>query len=328
MQQQSFIAPNISAALLLVKETLGADAVILSTERQPGGNIKITAGIDDGVSVLPATKPKAQTEQIRPQSKPLDIELIRKGLEYHGILPFVSNKILTEVQKEAAKNQFEEADKILIKVFDKLFRYYDILEASTPFKLFMGICGSGKSACIAKVATQSKLKNKQSCIISTDNRRAGANIQLKAFADILKTPFYVVENARSLYSKLQELKTSYDFVLIDTPGINPFVKKDIELLQTYAEVVSAQMIMTLDAGKNAADAFEIADIFANLGANCLFPTRMDLSRRMGSIFSIAGSVGFKLGAGGTGISIAEGIGKINSSTLSRLIISPYNDKRR
>ena len=105
MQQQSFIAPNISAALLLVKETLGADAVILSTERQPGGNIKITAGIDDGVSVLPATKPKAQTEQIRPQSKPLDIELIRKGLEYHGILSFVSNKILTEVQKEAAKNK-------------------------------------------------------------------------------------------------------------------------------------------------------------------------------------------------------------------------------
>lgn len=328
MQQQSFIAPNISAAFLLVKESLGADAIILSTERQPGGGIKITAAIEQGAARLSSSRPKPPTEPSAPAVKPLDIELIRKGLDYHGILPFVSNKIITEAQKEAAKPQFENTGKALSKVFDNLFRYYDILEASTPFKMFMGICGSGKSACIAKVATQSKLKNKQSCIISTDNRRAGANIQLKAFADILETPFYIAESARSLYTKLQELKNRYDFILIDTPGINPFIKQDIELLQTYAEVTSAQMIMTLDAGKNAADAVEIADIFSGLGVDCLFPTRMDLSRRMGSIFSIAGSVGLKLGAGGTGISIAEGIGRINSASLSRLILSPYSDKRR
>ena len=328
MQKQSFIAPNISAALLLVKESLGADAIILSTERQPGGGIKITAAIEQGAARLSSSRPKPPTKPSAPAVKPLDIELIRKGLDYHGILPFVSNKIITEAQKEAAKPQFENTGKTLSKVFDNLFRYYDILEASTPFKMFMGICGSGKSACIAKVATQSKLKNKQSCIISTDNRRAGANIQLKAFADILETPFYIAESARSLYTKLQELKNRYDFILIDTPGINPFIKQDIELLQTYAEVTSAQMIMTLDAGKNAADAVEIADIFSGLGVDCLFPTRMDLSRRMGSIFSIAGSVGLKLGAGGTGISIAEGIGRINSASLSRLILSPYSDKRR
>lgn len=53
----------------------------------------------------------------------------------------------------------------------------------------MGTPGSGKSTAIAKAATQARLKGIKCVIVSTDNVRAGANQQLKAFAEILDVEF-------------------------------------------------------------------------------------------------------------------------------------------
>ena len=116
--------------------------------------------------------------------------------------------------------------------------------------------------------------------------------------------------------------------MIDTPGINPFVAKEVAQLRTYAEAVDAEMIMTMDAGKNAWDAVETADVFAGIGAGCLLPTRMDLIHRIGGVLSIAGLVGMRLGASGVSSSIADGIGSLTASTLSQLVLNTPSLKGR
>ena len=112
------------------------------------------------------------------------------------------------------------------------------------------------------------------------------------------------------------------------PGINPFVAKEVAQLRTYAEAVDAEMIMTMDAGKNAWDAVETADVFAGIGAGCLLPTRMDLIHRIGGVLSIAGLVGMRLGASGVSSSIADGIGSLTASTLSQLVLNTPSLKGR
>ena len=113
--------------------------------------------------------------------------------------------------------------------------------------------------------------------MSTDNVRAGANSQLQAFADILGTDFCFVKTPRGLYDTVEEARQKYALVLIDTPGINPFLPEEVEKVSLLAEAVRADMILTMDAGKNTFEAVEIADIFAEIGARFLLPTRLAFS---------------------------------------------------
>ena len=78
--------------------------------------------------------------------------------------------------------------------------------------------------------------------------------------------------------------------------------------------------MTMDAGRNAADAVEISEVFKKIGAECLLPTRLDLSRRIGSIISIADVCQMKLGAAGVSASIVQGIAKIDANALCKLLL--------
>lgn len=85
--------------------------------------------------------------------------------------------------------------------------------------------------------------------MSTDNVRAGANSQLQAFADILGTDFRFVKTPRGLYDTVEEARQKYALVLIDTPGINPFLSEEVEKVSLLTEAVRADMILTMDAGK-------------------------------------------------------------------------------
>ena len=81
------------------------------------------------------------------------------------------------------------------------------------------------------------------------------------------------------------------------------------------------MIMTLDGGRNVSDSVEIADIFSSLGADCLLPSRLDLTRRAGAVLSVPGCTGFRLGAAGVGASIVQGLSKVDSRSLTKLILA-------
>ena len=59
----------------------------------------------------------------------------------------------------------------------------------------------------------------------------------------------------------------------------------MEKVSLLAEAVRADMILTVDAGKNTFEAVEIADIFAEIGARFLLPTRLDLTRRIDTVLS-------------------------------------------
>lgn len=324
MRLQPFIAPDISAALLQIKTKLGADAVIVSTEKLADGQVKVMAAVETEEL---AFNDDEQVESLSPQIVFNESE-IRQGLEYHGVLPVCKDKILANCRRIAETKQLADSHKVLSSCFSQLFKFYDILDTSRPLKMFMGVSGSGKSTGIAKAATLCKIKHQSCCIISTDNVRAGANQQLKAFAEILETPLICLRDAKDLYRYVQNRRQNYNIILIDTPGINPFVAKEVAQLRTYAEAVDAEMIMTMDAGKNAWDAVETADVFAGIGAGCLLPTRMDLIHRIGGVLSIAGLVGMRLGASGVSSSIADGIGSLNAAALSQLVLNTPSRKGR
>ena len=316
MRLKTYTAANMNEAFALVKQELGADAIIVNTENTEDGGVRITAAEEEKDFSF------SEKEEVFPEPRRRDFDdsRIRESLKYHGVIKQTREKILANIRQEYYDSG-EKDDKVLLeRCLNKMFGYYKMLERKHPFKLFMGITGSGKSTAIAKVATQAKFKKISCCIVSTDNIRAGANNQLQAFAEILETPFSCAKDAQSLYEKAASSAERYELVLVDTPGINPFEEKEVSLISPLVRALKADVIMTMDAGRNSYDSVEIAEIFSKLGARYLLPTRMDLTRRIGGRISVAESTGMALGAAGVSSSIVQGIAKIDAKSLARLLL--------
>ena len=92
-------------------------------------------------------------------------------------------------------------------------------------------------------------------------------------------------------------------------------------LRSLAEVVKCEMVMTVDAGKNSFEAVEIAEIFNQFGIKYLLPTRLDLTRRIGSLISIAGCCRIGFCAASVSSGIAQGLASVNHKSLAKLILS-------
>lgn len=318
MKVRKIIAENMASAMLRVKEELGADAVILSDEKTEDGKILLTAAVEEKIEF-------GFDFRDEPENVPLpllfDDKILRESLQYHGVIRALRDKFLAQARKIALEQKIVDNRRLLSLVFDCFYSYSDILDLQTPVKLFMGTPGSGKSTAIAKVATQAKFKNIKTCIISTDNVRAGANKQLEAFAKILDIDFYFCKDEKSLYETAGEAQKLYTLVLIDTPGINPFIESEVERIAKFADVVKNEAFLTIDAGRNTYEAVEISEIFAKLGARHLLATRLDLTRRIGAVLSVAGCGKFSLCSASVSSSIANGLAAIDSRSLARLVLS-------
>lgn len=318
MKIKNITARNMTEALGQIKAELGDDAVIISSENTADGGVLVTAALEDDFEI---TFDETDKADIIETSKTFDERYLRECLEYHAVVQNIGEKIVALARQISREQSLSDDKAVLEKVFDKLYRYEDILDLTQPVKLFMGTPGSGKSTAIAKAATLAKLKKIPTCIISTDNVRAGANKQLEAFAKILELDFYFCKDERSLYQQVNEAKKQYRLILVDTPGINPFIPSEVDRVGKFAEVIKNQAILTMDTGRNTFEAVEIAEIFAKIGAASLLPTRLDLTRRIGAVLSVAACCRFSFCAASVSSSIANGLAPIDSKSLAKLVLT-------
>lgn len=318
MKIKQIEAANMAEALSQIKSELGEEAIILSTEKTSDGHILVSAAAEEPEEIYIDDDDKVEMVS---SSAIFEEKHLRDCLEYHGVLDVVSEKILATARQESRQMSQQDEKEVLSKTLEKLYAFSEILDMRHPVKLFMGTSGSGKSTAIAKVATQAKLNKISCCIISTDNVRAGANKQLEAFAEILNVDFYFCKNKNELEQKVEVCKNQYGLVLIDTPGINPFIEKEVMRVAEFCKVLGGQKILTMDAGRNTMEAVEIGEVFMDMGAQYLLPTRLDLTRRIGTVLSVAACCDMGFYAASVSAAIANGLAEINSKSLAKLILS-------
>lgn len=316
MKIKQIIAANMTEALAQIKSELGEDAIIVSSEDTANG-ISVSVAIDEKEEIFFEDDDKVASIS---SSEIFEEQHLRDCLEYHDVLSAVSGKILATARQESRLLFPKDEKKVLEKTLAKLYAFSDVLDMRHPVKLFVGTPGSGKSTAIAKVATQAKMHKLSCCIISTDNVRAGANKQLEAFAEILAVDFYFCKNKNELSEKVRECKNKYGLVLIDTPGINPFIEKEVARVADFCNAVNGQKILTMDAGRNTMEAVEIGEIFMDMGVQYLLPTRLDLTRRIGTVLSVAACCDMGFYAASVSSAIANGLAEINSQSLAKLIL--------
>ena len=309
MRLKSFTANSLPEAMGRVREALGPDAVILSTQPSDDGKgVRVTAALEDS--------PLESLAFDAPEGIAVSIDEIGEALAYHRVPPGLFDRLVGA----AAALPAEDETLALGGALDNEFDFAALPEGPTPRPLMLiGPPGAGKTATAAKLCARVRLAGGQASLITMDTVKSGGMAQVTAFAEALGARLESAPDVDAL-AALAEACPKDRFVVIDTVGANPFDGQDMGRLARAARAAGADPIAVLPAGGDAADCAEAAVAFAEVGAARRIVTKIDTARRFGGFLSAAQAGGMALMAAGASPNISNGLLPFNPVSLARLLL--------
>lgn len=315
MRLKCYAADTMAEAMAQVREELGDDAIIVSTQRAAGGQgVRITAAVEEPVAL------DDEIETVLSGVEPSPIaETVRENLTYHGVTAGLLERLVGRVRALEVSDPTMACAAALDEHFS--FAPLPARKSPRPF-LIVGPPGAGKTITTAKLAARARLAGRQVSVITADTVRAGAMEQLSAFTRILDITLHKARGPESLRSTLDETLGLHDLTFIDSPGLNPFNNNDLAYLRQMIEAADVEPILVMAAGGDSLEACEIAQAFAGAGATRLLATRLDMTRRLGAVLSAADAGQLMFCDVSVNPHVANGLCAINPVSLARLIVPP------
>ncbi len=322
MRLKSFTAKNTKEAMQMVREELGEDAIIVATHEEKnavgGRQVQITAAIerDNFYPDDHQDEPNEDWMYADDDNETMVIEEVTETLLRHT----VPENVLEQIVSCASVLGIDEPRLALLAAVENLFRFNPLPSegAEKPF-MMIGPPGAGKTLAVAKVAARSAINGANVAVITTDTQRAGGVEQLSAFTNLMDIDLKVAKTPLELKEALLQTR-SHDQVIIDTSGTNPFDNQSIKALAQLIGAVDVEPVLILPANMHAEEAGETAEIFANLGAIRFIPTRVDVSRRLGSLLAAAYQGGLSFADVSGTAKVADGLSHLTSKRLTQLLM--------
>ncbi|MBU0726066.1 MAG: hypothetical protein KJ904_13245 [Alphaproteobacteria bacterium] len=293
-----------------IREQLGEEAIIVSTQKGENGGVRVTAALD----MIDDLDDPVMDHHHGPVTEDM-ADLLAEALERHNVPGRLTDRLL----RTAGSLHSGDPVLALAGALDTHFRFAPLPE--NDFRrpvMLIGPPGAGKTLAIAKLATRAVMSRRQVNVITTDVVKAGGVEQLQALTSVLKLHLNTAHNPADLKrfcgARADRLQ------LIDTAGINPFDKDDVAGLKAMIDAVGAEVVLVLPAGCDAGEAAEIADSLKTLSITRLLATRLDMARRLGFML-VAAEIGqFRFSYVSTSPQVAEGLAPINPVSLARLLL--------
>ncbi len=302
MRLKTFTAASMGEAMEHVRQTLGEDAVIISSQTLPAtGDVWVTAAIDQPDEDFDA-KPSTGTAAII------------QALNDHGAPIGFIDKILDGIPSDDAASP----EIALATAFETRLRFAPIEEKLLRPIMLVGPPGSGKTVAAAKLAARARLDGRDCLLISTDTARVGGSARLAAFAQILKMELHTADAKAGLAEISRTANGRAAF--IDSASVNPFDPAEMSELASAAAAGGAEPVLVMAAGSDALEAAEIARAFAAIGAVRMIAARLDTARRHGGILA-ATSAGLALAELGASPTIGDGLLPASAASLARTLLA-------
>lgn len=344
MMLKTYIVGTMTEAIPLIKQDLGADALILNTKKiKTGGflgffqkdKLEVTAAVD------PEVKQEMQVQQVEfpkaATSVTLEIESTAELLQ--GI------KRLLAAQEVAVDVQGELLSKLISRLKDKADHTLEIVHQMAREELmemvennqspsivtepeiicFMGPTGVGKTTSIAKIAADYMLnKDKKVGLVTADKYRIAAVEQLKTYGSILNIPVRVVETAGDVLVVLEDFQDC-DIILMDTAGRNYQQAQYIEELKRLLPLASKiQIHLVLSLTAKYEDMKKIIDNFQSLSVDELLLTKKDETSSVGAILNLIHHYDIPIRQIANGQNVPNDILKVTPSVVADFILEEDN----
>ncbi len=303
MQIKRFEAPDMQQALRRVKETLGPEAIILSTKALkktngrarpfPHGAVEVVAAIDHPPAEPARTPNKPTSPWLFPAAKkkdpssPLE-EPFLEQMRSAGLAPDFVHRLGEEFRawlKESGEGKSAETLRSYLqwKLMDAVEVTGDEVGGGKVWS-FIGPTGVGTT--LAKLAAHFSLQlKKKVALVTIDTYRIGAIDQLSTYSRILRLPLEIASGRGELEEILQRNRHQ-DLVLIDTAGRNPYQGEQLEELK---DILAAERRMenhlVLSATTKDSDLAQIAERFSRLPIRSYIFTKIDETEDLSSLFN-------------------------------------------
>ncbi len=312
MQLKSYHAGSMRDVMRLVRDELGDEAVIVSSIEGDDGQVRITAALekpDPDLGAIPDAEPPALLDTST------DDHRLASVLAYHGVISSLSDRLIVRAGRAGSN----DPSLALAAALDETFRFAPIpnRDIARPVML-VGPAGAGKTVTTAKLAARLVFQGLPATVVNADVSRAAAAEQLGAFTTILGVELETATTPEEL-ARVVSHRAAGHAVFIDSFAVNPFDEAEIARLGEFIASIDADPVLVLAAGIDAAEAAEIAESFADLGAKRMITTRIDQTRRLGSVLSAAHVGGLVIADAGVTPHVAHGLTALNPVSLARLL---------
>lgn len=298
MRLRTFTAPDMPAALKMVRDAMGDDAVILSSEPQKGRKGVIVTAAHDRQETPPAPMPGPPETISSAGAETIRAEL-QQVLRYHNVPERLMAKIFNRADPrelaslEALHQMGGKRDPAqfirlgLEKALNRYFSFQPLVFDKTAQRLMLaGPPGVGKTLTVAKLAARLSIARQPVTVITADTRRAGGVEQLQAFTAILGLELQVASDAADLAMRVRAVPPGCH-VLVDTAGANPYDADEMKELNQLTVLSGLEPLLVLSAGGDSLEAIDSAGAFMAMPLKRLLVTRADTTRRYGGIIAVA-----------------------------------------
>ena len=328
MRVKSFTADTTARAMNMVRDALGDEAIIVSTRTENDGSTMITAAIEPPQTSDPAAN--EDFEEVEPLVFPGETEAtIRQALTYHGVPPWLAGRLS---KAAAALEQDGNAGTAILALATALDDHFTFQTLATQWPagplLVIGPPGGGKTITAAKLCARECLAKRPVAAITADTRRAGGVEQLAAFTRILGIELTTAASPAELISAVDDVNDAHARVIIDTPGVNPFDDDDMRIVLELVRAVEGSAVLVLAAGADPMEAADLARAYADIGAERMIVTRMDMARRFGALLAAADGAGLSFAEVSISAQVADGLTPVSPLALARLMLPHTEENTR
>lgn len=341
MQLRTFIADDMRAALAQMRDEMGPDAIIVSSQRAKEGGVLVRAALDEAGADLETAANAALPEP--PQAAAVDFasgyrDALMRRLRETGagekretrsfnraelialLRGHRAPDALAHALAEAAeKTSLSDMTLALASALDKTMRAEPLDLATIPALLLIGPHGAGKTATAAKIAAHAKLAGRDVKLIAADAAGAGAIARLETFAGHVGARFLVADNADTAANAVVECSLDKHLAIIDTAGFDPRNARARNAFAALAQIPDLEALGIVSACGDSEETAEIAAALSLLGARRAIVTGVDLTRRCGALLAAAAQ-DLHLAHVTRSPFVAGGLDTLTPLSLSRLVI--------
>ncbi len=310
-------------ALARVREELGPDALVLSTEMvqargwrgmMGGREVEIAAAVEHEVSeVRPA---RQELRQPVADTVPETLSGLAARLESVGFAPELARGI-----KPAAGTKVRQgatADAVRRAVAEWVIPFVAADDSYSAIEVFVGPPGAGKTTTVAKIAAQERARRGARLrLVSADGFRVGAVEQLRLYADIIGAPFAA---ARSAVDLDRALAAGSGPVLVDTAGRSPKDGAARELLAVLQGARGVRTHLVVPAASSAREVARLLALHADAKLDRIVLTKVDEAESAAPLASVLRDAGLPVSYLGIGQRVPDDLLRATPAHLTATLL--------